>query len=111
VVDLDRPERPGAYVHTDMEIEEIAERAARGINKPPWPAIIALGLALGNAIFSFGVIYTTQQVHDRQLTDLQHKEDGDLDRLARIEATALADRALLQQHIADDYKRMGPPPK
>lgn len=100
------PLKPGAYLHTDAEIEDIAARIIEiSGTKVPWPAIAAIALAVGNAVFSFGIIYTKVNYQEVEIAELNTKEDRDIDRLARIEAMEAANNNLLLQHIQDMQTR------
>lgn len=55
------------------------------MTKLEWGVIIAILTASANIVFSAAVVWTTMQVHDRDIETLKRQSAGDVDRLARIE--------------------------
>ena len=47
--------------------------------------MLSLIISAGSIVFSAGIVWTTVQVHEREITALKVKEDDKSDRLARIE--------------------------
>lgn len=55
------------------------------MGKLEWGVIISFLISAGSAVFSTGVIWTTVQVHDREIAELKAEGGKNTDRLARIE--------------------------
>lgn len=55
------------------------------MTKLEWGVIIAILTASANIVFSAAVVWTTVQVHERDIEILKRQSAGDVDRLARIE--------------------------
>jgi len=50
-----------------------------------WGVVFSVIVSAASLIFSAGVVWTTVQVHDRAIVELQAKAGSNTDRLARIE--------------------------
>lgn len=50
-----------------------------------WGVIVSILISAGSLIFSAGVVWTTVQVHDRDISTLKAQAVSNTDRLARIE--------------------------
>lgn len=55
------------------------------MTKLEWGVIFSILAASVNIVFSAAVVWTTVQVHDRDIDALKTQSAGDVDRLARIE--------------------------
>lgn len=47
--------------------------------------VLSLIVSAGSVVFSAGIVWTTVQVHDREIIALKVKDQENTDRLARIE--------------------------
>ena len=55
------------------------------MNRLEWGVIISIIVSSSSLVFSAGVIWTTVQVHDRDIAALKTQASASTDRLARIE--------------------------
>lgn len=71
------------------------------MTKLEWGVIIAILTASANIVFSAAVVWTTMQVHDRDIEALKRQSAGDVDRLARIETKL---DIMLSDHAREDRR-------
>lgn len=55
------------------------------MSKLEWGVLFSVLASAGSIIFSAGIVWTTVQVHEREIASLKSKDDENTDRLARIE--------------------------
>ncbi|WP_138956780.1 hypothetical protein [Sphingomonas sp. KC8] len=67
------------------------------MTKLEWGVVFSVLASAASLIFSAGVVWTTVQVHDRDISALKTKGDETTDRLARMETKI---DMLLEQRIS-----------
>jgi len=61
------------------------DKVSRTMTKLEWGVLFSIVVSAASMVFSAGVIWTTVQVHEREITMLKQKDGATTDRLARIE--------------------------